>query len=1309
MGLLDELKNAPPNSLGGTDKSFIDADTLIDKQGEKYRIQGVDAAEVEKVIDGKYKPGTAGGAATTGIIRNLATEQGYTNITPLLDENGEPQRDPFGRIITDLTNESGESFKSALLEAGAFDVNKYTTDQDIAATGVAEAKRNKAILEGTYQPDEFEIAARKIKEAEYEEGAKRQGFRQTLLNEAELAQAKQAGQGRFYADNVQIRRSDRTLSNDALNPFSDSWEQGWTGFKESAYGALSLLGDVSGNEWLENVGEDGVARYQADQLDYANKILNYTEVEGFGDAIEYLGNNLAMSIPYMAATSGAAVAGSLAAPIVGGVAATTFAIGAPAAVYAGQTWNEQEGVNKNASIAIASGVAQATLDRLGLDAIFKKGVAPKKLLDKAKEALVARGLSPAQASQQIAAASKKEIAGFVGDAAQVAKSQLAAKELFKQVGGRALLGAGGEAVTEAAQESIGYYASHTQEGFDFNELNNRIVSAAIAGGSLGGAFSVPGSVSDALAWTDVAGRLGLADPTNESQSAVYAAEEKAEKGYVPSIQENLANTRAALAGGVSATMNERAEQFKADRGRKSSLDRIAELPGQVGALWKGTTRNIFTPELQAQSRTARMMADMFGGNLQRIYSGANFENEKHHRVAKYKNMVDAPDAIFKEFAGNKLVNATRKGEIGNQLYSTLNSAVTKDGKFDPALVPDGPNKNTIVRLGQQLNALSDQMYKDQKKHNPELGYIDNYLFKAKTFNKTSVAKNRSAFESALVKKYKLDRNTARDLTDNILDNDNVGNIDEAFSVTEGGIIPGSHRKRSLALSEQAEFQQFMEQDLFANVSNAVKSAARYTSHRDFIGKDGEVISKLLDNMQAEGVDAGTVNKVANQMKNYLDAESGNYKRPTTQTGKKAQAMQKNFMMVTTLAGLPLATISSFVEYALVHRGLTKDQIFGKKGSLATSGREFASTMWDAAGAVADLPAWAADKQTNLEGRSTAGRQKLKDLGYYDWDVGAATTTGVSEVNQRQKEFYEGFFKYTGLQGWTNYTRASRAAISGDYMMDKVQKISDQRTADSPRTKEIQEAEEALRNLGIDVDQFVKVTDKQAVGVALTPEEEAFMESTVREASFNFVNDAVALPQAANRPLIYQDPRFALFTQFQGFIATFTANHIPKLWGEYVKRGTPAMKYSAFATMTTMIMLGFASQHLKDLIKHFGEDDEEGIGANPYLDAPEYIQRGVRASGLLGSGERVLDLFFPIYEQSSKNPGDWAFKQATGESPALGTALRAGKGIGKFAEGDVEGGIYNTLKAAPYFGPFTSGNKWIASILTPEEWKYKGDR
>ena len=165
------------------------------------------------------------------------------------------------------------------------------------------------------------------------------------------------------------------------------------------------------------------------------------------------------------------------------------------------------------------------------------------------------------------------------------------------------------------------------------------------------------------------------------------------------------------------------------------------------------------------------------------------------------------------------------------------------------------------------------------------------------------------------------------------------------------------------------------------------------------------------------------------------------------------------------------------------------------------------------------------------------------------------------------------------------------------------------------------------------------------------------------------------------------------------MATFTANHIPKLWGEYVKRGTPAMKYNAFATMTTMIMLGFASQYLKDLIK-YGQK-------SPYLDDAEIIQRGVMSSGLLGTGERVIEQFFPIYEQRSDGAGEWFFNTSVGESPALSTVKRLGRVGGSVIEGDIERAAYQGLKTTPFLGPFTELNKKLASNLSG--WNYNGEQ
>ena len=514
-----------------------------------------------------------------------------------------------------------------------------------------------------------------------------------------------------------------------------------------------------------------------------------------------------------------------------------------------------------------------------------------------------------------------------------------------------------------------------------------MIAGAVAGSTLGGGLAVPGSAYNTGAWADVAYRLQEADSTTASEAGQWAEWEKQNYGRVQSIEEIVAEQHAKpTTGGLS--FNDRVAEHESKQGKRSAADKFAERALNVSSLWQGATRNIFTPGLKNQSRAARKLADMFGAGLQRTFSGSNFENAKHHKVAIYKNMVDLPENVYRILSdGARNVSSSKKAEISQNVYSQLNAAVDKDGKFNADLVPDGPHKQVIVKLAQDMQKLGDRMHADQAKHNKDLGYIKNYLFKYKSLNKNAVAKNRAKFQQKLQETYNMDPGSARELIEKILDDPNVADVDEAFSVVKGGIVPKSHRQRTLGLSEQADFQEFMEQDIFANMSAAAKSAARYAAHRDYIGQNGEVVNKLLDEMQAEGVAPEEVNRVAARMKDYLDAESGNYKRPSSELGKTAQRLQKNFMMLTTLAGLPLATISSLVEFALVHKGLNQDQIFGKQGSLATSGKELGIAMWQGAGKVSDLAT--GQKERGF----TPGQEHLRKLGFYDWDVGAATVTG----------------------------------------------------------------------------------------------------------------------------------------------------------------------------------------------------------------------------------------------------------------------------------------------------------------------------
>ncbi len=1291
MSILKGIADSADRGLINTDKTFIDADTLQGSDGVKYRIQGINAPEVEKVIDGEYKTGEAAGQITTDTIRNLANKQGFTTVRPVLDADGNEVKDKYDRVITDLVNDKGESFKSKLLESGVLDPTNFTTNEDRLTSELGQLRREQANLAGTPADSEWDKARKLIEEGALAEGFKQYGFKETAIDEAQLAAANATNRGHLYdQSNVQVRSKDRTIQNVAKNPFSDSWDKGWLGVKESAFGIINLFGEKTGIDSLTEYGEAGVARTRTDLGDYGKALTDWKEVEDIGTAFDYITNNAALSLPYMAVTVG----GTLLAPVTGGAS-----LAAPAAIYAGQTWNEQEGDNKHAGIAIGSGIAQAALDRLGLGFLFKTGVAPTKLLNAAVSKLVAQGIPKEMAKKQVFSATRKEIGGFMGDVAKTAANQLQAKAIFKEFTKRGLIAGGGEAVTEGLQEAIGYTAAHHESGFNFEELNERVIAGVIAGGALGKTFSLPGTIYNTGAWADVAFRQAPADLAKRSQAGKFAEREVQEHGRIKSIEElnaETANRVAADGPNATPTLQERIERHKAKQKGRSIQDQIFDAAVSAPALWRGSVRNIFTPELLEKSRSARILANAFGGVLQKTFSGSTFENAKHHKVSIYKGMVSMPDKIFNAFNGGKKANRFKRGEISTKIYNAYKGATKPDGTFDPDLIPDtDPNKATLIQLHGELKRLGDQLHKDQSKHNSKLGYINNYLLRYKAFNKKAIVNNKTGFITALKTEFpNMSDSEAVKIANSITDSTEINDIADALDATQAGANPGAHKKRTLNLAEKDSFKEFMENDLFANVSTAAKSAARYVAQQEYTGENNANINRLLQDMQNEGVDPATVDKVAKQFNDYLLAESGNYKRPTSEAGRNLQKIQRHFMMVTTLAGLPLATISSFVEAALSARGLVLSQIFGKKGSLQALGTELGHTLWNG---MEEFSSIVTNKAVTPA--ATKGKEAIQNLGFYEWDVGAATTTGATEINPWQQEVYEQFFKWTGLQGWTNYTRAVRGSIAGDYMIDKIQVIFDNQG--QPRTNEVQEAEEALRNLGVNVQDVVAAYRN---GGTFDPNAADILEKNFREGTFNFVNDAVALPQAANRPLIYQDPRFALFTQFQGFIATFTANHIPKLWGEYVKRGSPAMKYNAFAIMTTMIMMGFASQYLKDLLK-YGEARQFGPDEHPFLNTSEYIQRGVRASGLLGTGERVLDQFFPLYDQNSKNAGEWTWNTVSGESPALGFVTKAFKGSGKFLEGDVGGGAKEASRFLPLFGVLNFVRDKVEE--TGDNWNFKG--
>jgi hypothetical protein len=200
--------------------------------------------------------------------------------------------------------------------------------------------------------------------------------------------------------------------------------------------------------------------------------------------------------------------------------------------------------------------------------------------------------------------------------------------------------------------------------------------------------------------------------------------------------------------------------------------------------------------------------------------------------------------------------------------------------------------------------------------------------------------------------------------------------------------------------------------------------------------------------------------------------------------------------------------------------------------------------------------------------------------------------------------------------------------------------------------------------------------------------DAFIQDQMETAIYHFVNERIQNPQSSNRPLFFQDPHYQLFTQFNGFISTFTAVVIPQLYRNGLYKGSAQVKYDTFALIVMLMALGGSSQYIKDMIK-FGKP-------SPYLDSAGYVQRAMYASGVLGQYERVVDLVKPLYPER----GRWSLLTAMGGElgPSVRNVNTAKEAAAALLGGDTENAAKKALSVTPVFGSINRGRAAAVDVL-----------
>ena len=770
---------------------------------------------------------------------------------------------------------------------------------------------------------------------------------------------------------------------------------------------------------------------------------------------------------------------------------------------------------------------------------------------------------------------------------------------------------------------------------------------------------------------------------------------------------------------------DRADAGQETYDEKPSIDSLKDGLMDPAFTLRAARDTVFSIERLQKSKTLRRLYDMLGGKDNKVHHGIDFHSDKMLNFTSFERLIPEIRNLYSSFVLDSKRYGAKREALSALVYNFY------DVHIKPITEKEGNNQTWITgdsviamidwdnlkpefqENSAALKDLIDRLYQvDRKMYEgvtlaqatanvPPIGDLQDHIFRSKSFLKSTISANKEKFINLLMAEKGLTVEEANGVTNTILDNPDVNTLDEAFDLTKGGITPKTHKRRSLDIADNEAFSEFFENNLFDNLENSMKSAARYMTMTKFVGPNSSLLTSMFDKIQrefTEGLEDGSadqlsaetdVNDIARLTRDLINADSGNYKRIESDV---LRGTQKALTLTGVLTMLGLAAPMSIVEFALTPVGVDVETLNKNVGGLGMIlGREFYEYFAEV-GRLTGIAPQRSNFDTAIKSRDKRDTDVRfveyndpaglgRRVGFGDARTGQAQLTGVTEFNKFTKNLMDSFFKVIGLNAVTNATRTIRASFYNDFLIKNLDILHQQKNEGTADTNETREARRFLEKMGIPPDIMLELSEELlAANGNPSPELQVKWERQFDNGLFNFINEAVPLPDAMGRPLFYSDPHYAMFTQFQGFISKFTAHHIPRLY-DLVKNATPGFKYSTFATLMSMLLLGYAAQHLKDLIK-FGE-------SSPYLEDNDKYLRALYSSGLLGTTERVLsnNMLFPLYEDRSRTMGEAIWNFGTGEAPSSAifeNVYKLGHGL---IEGDSRSIVKSSASLTPLMAPF----------------------
>lgn len=1191
-----------------------DGDTFKLPDGKTMRLQGVNTAETQKTgrTVESFKAGDLGADTQHQITRDAIVRFGFNK--PVLSGT----LDPDGRYVGDLENEKGERLSDYLLTNRLADPLMATQDQR-TRIDVADLYRAKSKLD--FAPMSIaDVMHKALNEERNLMPLTPKPFANTAAQYG--ASLDDKGNNPYYTAPGYIK-GDEDYKGEARSNLATGLKVGFEQATQGVYNVLDMLGTGTGDDFIKTIG-------QANSRNERSIISNLPtlkdseafdeqgnwKLDSFSKAGNYLVGTAAASTPQMIMS----LLATAAAPMTYGVS-----LSVPALVYAGQTWENQK--EKDIGWALTSGITQATIEMLGVSgkftSIFKRD---------AQEAIIKqlelKGMTRYEAEQALITKTQQAIK-------QVTEATKAVEGgMLKQSGRAAVRGLFDEAPEEMLQELTQYFGEERSfdlpdDPADFAKLQNRIINAGVGGAVLGPTFAVGSTVLRNLGKGPHIDSQALDIEFREKQMSII--------GRVPTANEiiNDANNQIADINNPPALNNlKSAEVFKRNAsGVVGSVVNWWQDKG-LSSLYDKWSNTLAGNDSHKGNYTAALFS-LLGAN--RAFNGGSIEEQQARVTTELQNSFGTPTMITNDFGMpmSKVSGIVADPKVQStivKLIETMEASgdastkealqyYTDNNKIDSMLGSNSQYKSAIAKY-------ADRIYSLVNSYNSRTGSkltVKDFL-ELKPVNKNAIQSNKIGFASLLSKHLGITQEEANNAVSMLLGDPTSTFVsdpfDDLFNTNPNAV--NIQNKIKNVLSDPTllpEFAKYLNLDINENAYGlAAKGGSAYVN-KNLIGNEGNHLASLIQSALNNGeITNDKASFLAKELSDWLDMRKGVY-HDVINKNKYAMGALSTINFLNMVVSLPLAAISSTVEFAQIYRNLNLTQ--SAKATMAL----LEGMTSEVAGAMAALTRSNSDMANRYH-------NKLYEAGYQSkGDIGKRNDV----VHGYYQKWTEGFFKLTGLTSVTNVTRYAKLAIGADAINHWLS-VVEQADANNP-SQAVKDARAHLVRLGVDVEGLLSI-DRDS------PANQIKVFDELTRGTHNFVSEAVVSPTKMNRPKFYSDPYLQLFTTFQGYISTFTANVLPRLLGDLRRTGSQD-QVNAAATIAMMMFLTYFALSIKDVIK-YGESPPQ------WLKDEKKFQRFVGQSGILGSSQRIWDTVSSVVPESNQNRSvlGQAYKQVSDQAPAL---------------------------------------------------------